>query len=77
MFIYLWTPHEELAEGVMRREATRGFEGFLWNKELAERHPQNARTPAQGIQRFQGDSDAGRRCEFIGDSEDELPGVGF
>jgi hypothetical protein len=30
--------------------------GFLSNNELAERHPQNAWTPAQGIQ---GDSEAG------------------
>jgi hypothetical protein len=37
-------------------------------QELAERRPQNARTPAQGIQ---GRSEAGRRCEFIEDSEDE------
>jgi hypothetical protein len=57
----------------MRREAAREFKGFLWNNELSERHPQNARTPAQGIQGFQRQ---GGECEFIGDSEDEVPGGG-
>jgi hypothetical protein len=59
---------------IMRREAAQGFKGFLCNKELAERHPQNARTPAQGIQGFQRH---GGECEFIRDSGDEVPGVGF
>jgi hypothetical protein len=54
-------PEAPWSQGVMRREAARGFNGFLWNNELAERHPRNARTPAQGIHGIQGDSEAGWR----------------
>jgi hypothetical protein len=64
-------------DGYHQPEAARGFKGFLWNNELAERHPQNARTPAQGIQGFQGFQRQGGECGFIGDSEVEVPGVEF
>jgi hypothetical protein len=41
------------------RESVSFVVSSAWNKELADRHPQNARTPSKGIQGFQGDSEAG------------------
>jgi hypothetical protein len=63
----------------MRREAARGFKGFLSNKrKLAERHPQNARTPAQRDSRVsRGLRGRVEMCEFTEAFEDEVPGVGF
>jgi hypothetical protein len=61
-------PEAPWSQGIKRRETARGFKGFLRNNEFAERHRHKG---------FKGDQRHGGECEFIGDSEDEVPGVGF